>query len=152
MKLHYKHEHYARYHSMVNRCYNKEHPRYDDWGGRGITVCQEWLDNPQAYADYIDSLEGREKGSSIDRIINDEGYHPGNLRWASRGQQALNRRKRKPNKKRMVKGYYWHKRSEQWQVSFCINGKKEHFGYYQTKTGAKKVADFARDLIVNSGY
>ena len=140
--------HHNRWKSMKARCYSKKHPRYKDYGGRGITVCQEWLDDFWSYHDYMNSLEGYEKGLTGDRINNDGPYQPGNMRWASKSQQALNRRKRKRN----VKGYYEDKRYGGWVVKFKINNKQEYFGYYQTKTGAKKVADFAKELIVNSGY
>jgi hypothetical protein len=140
--------HFNRYRSMKARCYSKKHERYKDYGARGIRVCQEWLDDFWAYHDYMNSLEGYEKGLTGDRINNDGHYEPGNMRWATKSQQASNRRKRKRN----VKGYYEDKRYGGWVVKLFVAGKQRYFGYYQTKTAAKKVADFARDLIVNSGY
>ena len=139
--------HWNRYWSMKQRCTNKNHHRYKDWGGRGITVCQEWLDDFWAYADYVESLpHANEKGLTIDRINNDEGYYPGNLRWASKSIQSFNR-------KRWGKGYRFCKEKKdpkKWRVRLTINGKKESFGYFLTEGEAKNVANFAKQLIENS--
>lgn len=79
---------YNRWRSMVQRCTNPNHPRYAGWGGRGITVCPEWLDFEAFYADVGDAPPGM----SLDRVDNDGNYEPGNVRWATPREQLLNRR------------------------------------------------------------
>lgn len=86
---------YRRYHSMLDRCYNKNNKGYKRYGGRGITVCDEWINSFTAFYDWATSngYDTVENGHywSIDRIDNNKGYTPDNCRFTTATEQVKNR-------------------------------------------------------------
>ena len=77
---------------MIQRCYNPNATGFDEYGGRGIKVCERWHKFENFYADVSKLSHFGEKGYTLDRIRVDEDYKPDNVRWASPKQQANNRR------------------------------------------------------------
>jgi hypothetical protein len=84
---------------MRSRCLNPSHQSYSDYGGRGITVCQEWIESFETFLNDVGERPfdppdwtGKTAFYSIDRIDNDRGYEPGNVRWATPAEQQLNKR------------------------------------------------------------
>lgn len=75
--------------NMHQRCRNPKHPRYADWGGRGITVCERWHSFKEFYADMGDPPPGM----TIDRKNNDGHYEPDNCRWATVETQNRNKQR-----------------------------------------------------------
>lgn len=81
---------YQSWSSMKKRCLNTNDPAYKDYGGRGIKVCEEWLDFEKFYQDMKNGYDDR---LMLDRIDNDGGYCPKNCRWATRTKQNNNTRR-----------------------------------------------------------
>jgi hypothetical protein len=84
-----EHPLYGSYNEMLARCTRPDHPRYADYGGRGITVCDRWRSDFWA---FVDDMGDRPEGQSLDRVDNDGPYSPDNCRWATSAQQRANRR------------------------------------------------------------
>jgi len=84
---------YKAYFAMKNRCYNEKSEQYKDWGGRGIKVCDRWL---ESFENFLADMGARpSKNHSIDRKDVNGNYEPSNCRWATKLEQGENRR---PNK------------------------------------------------------
>ena len=82
---------YCRWENMKSRCYRKSDKDYPNYGGRGITMCDEWRYDFWAFADWA-MENGYRDGLTIDRKDNDKGYSPDNCRWITRYEQNQNKR------------------------------------------------------------
>lgn len=97
------------WHNMRQRCYNQKNKSYQFYGGRGIVVCERWLESFENFFEDMGFRPGAKY--SIDRINNDGNYEPSNCRWATAYEQNANkqnsRRKRlfEDAKESMVNGF-----------------------------------------------
>jgi hypothetical protein len=100
MSTKYGRKWYDKWRSMVRRCYNVNFNRDNDYGGRGIKVCDRWLEpngvGCENYYNDIHDILGPKPGDnySLDRIDNDGMYEISNMRWATISEQNKNQRRR----------------------------------------------------------
>lgn len=81
---------YRAWRTMKRRCYGVNYKSYAVYGGAGIAVCAEWLNNFEAFKAHVGPKPSL--AHSLDRIDNYKNYEPGNVRWATKKEQARNRR------------------------------------------------------------
>lgn len=84
---------YKTWNRIIERCTNSNHEHFSYYGGRGIKVHETWLTAFQMFYNHVSKLPYFERnGYTLDRINNDGDYEPGNVRWATKNQQARNKR------------------------------------------------------------
>lgn len=81
---------YSIYHNMKDRCLNKNCHAYENYGGRGITICDDWLNKDNGFSLFYQWAihNGYEEGLSIDRIQIEGNYKPENCRWITRAENT----------------------------------------------------------------
>lgn len=111
--------------ALIQRCTNKNNKKYSDYGGRGITVCDRWINSFEAF--YHDMGPRPSPDLSIDRMDNDRGYYPENCKWATDKEQAMNKRVRKSSVSG-VNGVVWSERDKLWYSYITVNKKYTYLG------------------------
>ena len=78
---------YRSWHHMKQRCFNNKVDCWKNYGGRGISVCERWIE----FENFFKDMGKRPEGTSLDRIDNDGNYEPGNCKWSTPKEQLSNR-------------------------------------------------------------
>ena len=125
---------------IKKRCFNPRHSGYCWYGGRGITVCEEWKTDFQAFARWA-LVSGYTKCLQIDRRDNNGNYTPENCRFVTSRENGSNRRTNND-----TIGVSWHKRHLKWISHIMFERKLRHLGYYTDKN----IAAFAYELALAS--
>ena len=141
-----KHPFYDKWHSMIQRCTHPNNPDYKYYGGRGIKVCDAWLD-PWIFFKWCE--DNYEKGLQINRIDNDGDYTPDNCEFTTNRENSINRRLLNSTNTSGYKGVSWHKQAKKWRVVIKINQKQKHLGLFISK----KLAALRYDVeAIKEGY
>ena len=115
---------------IKRRTLNPKNKAYNNYGGRGISICDEWKNDFMSFCNWAMS-NGYSDELSIDRIDNDGGYSPENCRWTTRTIQSRNQRIYKNNTSGF-KGVNFHRRDKKFKARISVNKKSIYLGYFQT--------------------
>lgn len=135
---------YSRWWNMIKRCTDTNHPHYHNYGGRGITVCEEWMD-VRVFINWLED-NGHNGSLHIDRIDNNKGYSPENCRLTTQAENNRNKRKYR-NCKSGYTGVYLF-RNGKWMAQLWFDGINIHIGYFTNKIDAAVRRD---SYIINKG-
>lgn len=132
----------AIYHSwsaMKARCYNPNESSYKNYGGRGITVCDRWL---ESFENFYEDMGERPDGMTLERVNVDGNYCKENCVWASKTQQCFNRRKFKDKSSQYV-GVNWDNWKEKWTATLKKNRETVFKKDFLTEEAAARAYDDA---------
>lgn len=127
---------YRSWEQMKQRCLNKNNHAYYRYGGRGIKVCNRWLNN---FTNFLEDMGRRPKATSIDRINPNGNYEPLNCRWATANEQGATRRNNNP-----YVGLYYEQKKHSWKATLTYNGEKvlnKRFKKFEDALAARKEAE-----------
>jgi len=139
------HSTYKIWRGMVYRCTNPKSNSYSNYGGRGIKVCDRWLNSFDA---FVDDVGIKQDGLTLERIDVNGNYEPENVTWATYLEQANNRRPKEDA------GLHYFKRKQTWQIYIGLFGRKVYLGSSKTKKGAikiRKAGDTIKNLLIELG-
>lgn len=125
-----KHSLYFRWKDMKSRCFNSNDTAYEYYGGRGISICDEWADDCVSFINWA-LKNGYKKGVEIDRIDNDKNYTPKNCRFVTRRKNILNARQIKSNNTSGYRGVSFDKSSSKWATSIMVDKKNKYIGKFK---------------------
>lgn len=120
---------YRAWHSMISRCCNPNAENFQNYGGRGIIVCNRWLESFNNF--YADMGDRPSPSHSLDRIDNNKGYYKDNCRWATCGVQQLNKRI-SSNNTSGITGVCYAKDVSKFFAYIGVNKKIIRLGYFES--------------------
>lgn len=136
---------YQIWNNMVQRCNNRNVDSYEYYGGRGIKVCDRWLD----INNFIDDMYPTyQKGLSIDRINADGNYEPSNCRWVTQEVQARNKRILQCNNTSGYKGVVRDSICNKWRSRIMVSKKMINLGRFNTALEAAIAYD---EYVIKNG-
>ncbi len=119
-----KSKEYRSRHDMFSRCLDVKHPGYSDYGGKGITICERWL---ESFENFYEDLGNCPEGMSLDRIDPSGDYCPENCRWATLSMQSYNTKMKYTNTSGRT-GVYWSERDSRWKAQIGYQGRVIYLG------------------------
>ena len=134
---------YVKWHDMIRRCYDSKCNNYQNYGARGIKVCDEWLNKENGFINfckwimsigYDENKSGRYQ--SLDRIDNSKNYSPNNCRLATPSIQNGNMRIKSQTG---YKGVLLHQTKSYYYTCIKMNGKRYYIGHSKSKNECAKM-------------
>lgn len=109
------------------RCYYKKHDFYADYGGRGITMCEQWINS---FETFYKDMGDCPQGMSIERVDFNGNYCPENCKWDTASNQGYNTRI-SSNNKSGKSGVHWHKVTSKWAAQIGLENESIHLGVFE---------------------
>ena len=139
---------YSAWYNMIKRCYNPKSDNYERYGGKGVTVCEEWRNSFEAFLKWTLEESNYAENLTLDRIDNPEPYGPDNCRWADYYIQEQNKGIRVDNSLGIT-GI--DKRPYSYRAAIQRNGKRKYLGCFKTLEEAKQVRKEAERKYEETG-
>jgi len=126
---------YKSWTGMIQRCTNPKTPYFKNYGGRGISVCEQWIKSFKVF--LADMGKRTTPKHTLERTDTNGDYEPGNCKWATRTEQQHNTRLQ-ANNTSGVKGVSWTEVLNKYTARIGVDGKEKHIGVFTTLLAAKK--------------
>lgn len=124
---------YNSWHSMKQRCLNKNNPNYKWYGQKGVSICTRWLDEAYGFINFYEDMGPRPHNTSLDRIDVNGDYEPSNCRWSNPRVQSSNQRSRRKYSDTVGVSYSCSRMK--WYAHLYKNGRR-YKKYFQTEEEA----------------
>ena len=125
---------------MKQRCFNKKNKSYDEYGGRGISICEKWKDNHKNFKEWA-LKNGYRNDLSIDRINPNGNYEPSNCRWTTNAVQQRNTRLLRKSNKTGFRGVSFEHFTNKFRCGISVNGVTKQLGRFDSAIDAAMAYD-----------
>lgn len=124
--------------AMISRCTVPSNTSYPNYGARGISVCERWMEPyGNGFWNFLEDMGEKPEGMTLDRKDPNKDYSPENCRWATYFEQSLSKRLQKNNTSG-CRGVYWIAAKKKWRVEIKKEQKRYHIGYFLSFDDAVK--------------
>jgi len=137
---------YNSWRMMRTRCLNKNFPRYNDYGGRGIWICNEW----EEFTEFLREMGERPEDTTLDRIDNNKGYFKENCKWFTVKTQNLNKRSYINNKCGFT-GASWRVSRKVYEANITVDNCCLYLGTFKTPEEAHLLYLMAKQELQTNG-
>lgn len=133
------------YRSMKNRCLCKTDKNYARWGGKGITICDRWLERPNGFQNFLNDMGPRPPHTTLDRIDNTGDYEPSNCRWATVHEQRANT----GQMQNRIAGVHYIKARSRWEANIKIGDMRLTKSFLTKEEAISQRKEWEKEFLSN---